>query len=93
MLFDLSLRRPLTIPWTALGTYIALCAISFATLGVADYDRYVSGAFPAWATQEDLILETCNFFITLLLALIAGALRFNSPLTLARAVSTFLKRF
>lgn len=61
--------------------------MSAATLITAAYNRMAYGKLPDWATQAQLILESGNFIATFVLSVVAGCLRFNSPMVLARAVS------
>lgn len=64
-----------------------LSTLSFVTIALATYSRFVYSVWPAWATQEELVLEATNMTATLLLAILAGSLHYHTPLTLARAVS------
>ncbi|CAK9786601.1 putative ATP-binding cassette transporter protein YOR1 [Cutaneotrichosporon oleaginosum] len=78
-------RPPVVPPWSALVIYFVFFAS--AALAFLDilYVRYVYGTRPEWATPSEIVLEATTGAISLLLALVAGSLRFNSPMTLAMA--------
>ncbi|KAL1409872.1 hypothetical protein Q8F55_003871 [Vanrija albida] len=85
LLIRTALHPPVVPPWSSLTVYTALFGVSFTTLMTAAYTRVADGQLPVWATAPVLALESTNAAITLLLASIAGLLRFNAPITIARA--------
>ncbi len=78
-------RPPVVPPWSALAIYIVF--VSSAALAFLDvaYVRIVYGSKPEWATSSEIVLEATTGIISFILALVAGGLRYNSPLTLAKA--------
>lgn len=78
-------RPPVVPPWSALVIYLVfLASVSLAFLDIA-YVRFLYGSKPNWANPAEIVLEATTGVISFFLAMIAGGLRFNSPLTLARA--------
>lgn len=73
-------------PWSSFTVYTVLFSVSFTILMMAVYTRIADGQLPVWATATVLVLESTNAAITLLLASIIAMLRFNTPLTIGRAV-------
>lgn len=81
-----ALVRPPTVPpWSALVLYIIFFTSSALTFLDVVYFRFVFGKLPHWASPATLVIEAANGAVALVLALLSGSLRFNSPLTLAKA--------
>lgn len=78
-------RPPVVPPWSALVIYLILFLTSAGSFLEVMYVRFAYRSMPGWATPAELVIEATNGVVSLILALLAGALRFNSPLTLANA--------
>lgn len=85
LLFRNFLRPPIVPPWTNIVVYLWFAILSLVVLAAAAYQRYATGAIPAWATDRVLVFEALNAALCVSLFFIASFLRFNKPQVLALA--------
>lgn len=85
LLMRTMVRPPVVPPWSALVIYLILFVTSAGSFLEIVYVRFAFGKMPGWATRAELVIEATNGVTALLLAIVAGGLRYNSPLTLAKA--------